>query len=789
LSIVCFAVDETSERGPKYKEFVVADVDSPVCEVYGEVCTLLSNFIERRWERVLFTEDMDWISEKTSEWPIKTIPITGMDGAEYHIRIDRRKNLRLVVHWLLCGQETDEDFSDCFRSIVHRLFAEIPSLSDMAASYIAIEIEERLLKHVLAIADQLRQNPISNPEGTLPGVVLQMILCRLPGLSADEAASTMLSLQYGHGQPRFPSLLTGGKDVLEQEDDARRRVTITEDLSDALDLIELHARIDNSVLVWESERNMVPDLLFVTLQQFTPCMLTEADRVRLGATARLGGMSCRHCWAGSACYGQGHFFPNPHRPFSQQDALWRSIIYHIVSCDWCPTVIKTDINARLEEHVNAEGKLVLRNVLGAAGQFLDTVQRRFANVFGVLPIDTKASPSTSSLPCQGLAIEVVRNKSRKKTGRTIGSMRTSPRVSGAATIPNDDEAQNQVTSRIKEQSQSDNRQPCRENVLEPIDDSDSQGAIPASVPKGTPKRFSTDRLNSNVSSVDSILMDSLSRLSEAPSTRCNDVVRKDRNTGAHGRRNPGHTADASCVLEVLPKLALERETAAPIPTHEGGSNRKRRRSIRNVASNDEANTSGVGSNPIGLGDENMAKEVIPAVEIVLEVRNKKTRRAKDALGGTLADSPPLCRSSQPTSTEPLAAGASANVPTRLTGNTRQDSEITRALRGPRQKGPLRRRDLTELPQLAAHSATPPSTKQEEPGTAPCKSDSPPKLRKVISRHQHEPIGSPSTNRSPLVYDSLVRIATPVLTDSLYNRFPDVFALSRLDPANEACSQF
>jgi len=337
---------------------------------------------------------------------------------KYHIKIDRQKNLRTILQWMLFEDGNDADDLGYIRSLIHQHGTELSSLSDMERVDLAVELEKQMIENILAIVNVLRQYPLRrDPDDTLPRNILQTILDRLPSLHTSDAARTMLSLRPEHEQPRRTVVAAVDSNVPEVvEDVSNSESRVLESPSDALDLLHFHSQAKQGILVSENERLFVPEFLFHTLEQFT--ITTVADDDGLGGRRKIVGppvVSCRHCCPcmGDSTYGR--FRPDPRRPFSEQEILWRSVISHAVSCEWCPSLIKDKINKSLKEHLDSQGRLILKDVLQKSERFFETLQCRVIGATTSFShIDHDTNSCRDSLAYRDVSIEVVRQRSRRK---------------------------------------------------------------------------------------------------------------------------------------------------------------------------------------------------------------------------------------------------------------------------------------------------------------------------------------------------------------------------------------
>jgi hypothetical protein len=103
--------------------------------------------------------------------------------------------------------------------------------------------------------------------------------------------------------------------------------------------ISWESLIEGSQLVSMSDRELVPDALFVSMAQMKPCVLTESDRVGCykSRPEAFAGLCCRHCGGQP---GFGKYFPETVRSLAQTTTS-QTILKHIGSkCRFCPPFIR-----------------------------------------------------------------------------------------------------------------------------------------------------------------------------------------------------------------------------------------------------------------------------------------------------------------------------------------------------------------------------------------------------------------------------------------------------------------
>jgi hypothetical protein len=103
--------------------------------------------------------------------------------------------------------------------------------------------------------------------------------------------------------------------------------------------ISWESMIEGSQLVSMSDRDLVPDALFVSMAQMRPCTLTESDRVGCykSRPEAFAGLCCKHCGGQP---GFGKYFPETVRSLAQTTTS-QTILKHIGSkCRFCPPYIR-----------------------------------------------------------------------------------------------------------------------------------------------------------------------------------------------------------------------------------------------------------------------------------------------------------------------------------------------------------------------------------------------------------------------------------------------------------------
>lgn len=99
------------------------------------------------------------------------------------------------------------------------------------------------------------------------------------------------------------------------------------------------ASSSSTSLVTEEDKSLIPDYLFVAMQQMIPCNLTEEDRVGCYKDRETGfrGIACKHC---GGMPGFGKYFPASVRSLAQTTTS-QTIVKHVgAKCKRCPPHVR-----------------------------------------------------------------------------------------------------------------------------------------------------------------------------------------------------------------------------------------------------------------------------------------------------------------------------------------------------------------------------------------------------------------------------------------------------------------
>jgi len=112
--------------------------------------------------------------------------------------------------------------------------------------------------------------------------------------------------------------------------------------------------VDPRPLVFESDKPLISDFLYLTLEQMSPCKLMEADRVGCYKTRKVGfpGLACRHCVGQAGC---GRYFPASEASLSQTTTS-QTIMNHVRNCRRCPVDIRENLEIMKRARMGPDGK-------------------------------------------------------------------------------------------------------------------------------------------------------------------------------------------------------------------------------------------------------------------------------------------------------------------------------------------------------------------------------------------------------------------------------------------------
>lgn len=113
-------------------------------------------------------------------------------------------------------------------------------------------------------------------------------------------------------------------------------------------------QLDERPLVFPEDKNLISDYLYLTLEQMSPCVLMEADRVGCYKTRKVGfpGLACKHCVGQAGC---GRYFPASEASLSQTTTS-QTIMNHVRNCRRCPVEIRENLEIMKRARMGPDGK-------------------------------------------------------------------------------------------------------------------------------------------------------------------------------------------------------------------------------------------------------------------------------------------------------------------------------------------------------------------------------------------------------------------------------------------------
>lgn len=162
----------------------------------------------------------------------------------------------------------------------------------------------------------------------------------------------------------------------------------TESGEDAEPVEQPIPEVDPRPLVFEDDKPLISDFLYLTLEQMSPCKLMEADRVGCYKTRKVGfpGLACRHCVGQAGC---GRYFPASEASLSQTTTS-QTIMNHVRNCRRCPVEIRENLEIMKRARMGPDGKRADKPKHGGRKVFF---HRLWCRIQG-LPIEEKGEPIT-----------------------------------------------------------------------------------------------------------------------------------------------------------------------------------------------------------------------------------------------------------------------------------------------------------------------------------------------------------------------------------------------------------
>eukprot|EP00536_Pseudo-nitzschia_multiseries_P014526 jgi/Psemu1/262238/estExt_Genewise1Plus.C_7190014 len=139
--------------------------------------------------------------------------------------------------------------------------------------------------------------------------------------------------------------------------------------------------VDDRPLVFPEDQDLISDYLYLTLEQMSPCVLMEADRVGCYKGRKVGfpGLACKHCVGQAGC---GRYFPASEASLSQTTTS-QTIMNHVRNCRRCPMEIRENLELMKRARMGPDGKRLDKPKHGGRKVFF---RRLWCRIQG-LPLD------------------------------------------------------------------------------------------------------------------------------------------------------------------------------------------------------------------------------------------------------------------------------------------------------------------------------------------------------------------------------------------------------------------
>lgn len=139
--------------------------------------------------------------------------------------------------------------------------------------------------------------------------------------------------------------------------------------------------VDDRPLVFAEDEDLISDYLYLTLEQMSPCVLMEADRVGCYKGRKVGfpGLACKHCVGQAGC---GRYFPASEASLSQTTTS-QTIMNHVRNCRRCPMEIRENLELMKRARMGPDGKRLDKPKHGGRKVFF---RRLWCRIQGI-PID------------------------------------------------------------------------------------------------------------------------------------------------------------------------------------------------------------------------------------------------------------------------------------------------------------------------------------------------------------------------------------------------------------------
>jgi hypothetical protein len=184
----------------------------------------------------------------------------------------------------------------------------------------------------------VRQVRISEPTTMVPIAPVPSLGGRTPPTVEEETISKVVTEMQ---KPATLSFIQPSKAVTSILDEELRNV------------MPRIPQFDERSLLLPEDKPLISDYLYLALEQMSPCVLMEADRVGYYKTRKVGfaGLACKHCVGQASC---GRYFPASEASVSQTTT--KAIMNHVRNCRRCPIEIRENLEIMKRALMGPDGK-------------------------------------------------------------------------------------------------------------------------------------------------------------------------------------------------------------------------------------------------------------------------------------------------------------------------------------------------------------------------------------------------------------------------------------------------
>jgi hypothetical protein len=217
-------------------------------------------------------------------------------------------------------------------------------------------------------------------------------------------------------------------------------------------------QVEERPLVFPEDKPLISDYLYLTLEQMSPCVLMEADRVGCYKTRKVGfpGLACKHCVGQAGC---GRYFPASEASLSQTTTS-QTIMNHVRNCRRCPIEIRENLEIMKRARMGPDGKRADKPKHGGRKVFF---HRLWCRIQGVPMEDGKGE--TKEKKKRGK--KGGSKKSAKKRAPDTDSDMDSKSDEGEAAPPKLTESSEEETETESSSDESDNEEAASEVARKP----------------------------------------------------------------------------------------------------------------------------------------------------------------------------------------------------------------------------------------------------------------------------------------------------------------------------------